>query len=194
MINDKVRDYFGDLPVDQEQYLNDYVNCLDEDKQESIYKYLTENNRQSKGCPDISALKKAISEICPPKIYYWAKCAECGCEYEYELPMCPDCFKNGLECHIKSIIKSELQPPMKVIRYNKHFVTGDGKEKSCYGCENNENSQCQYFGNSNWECKHSTFEACKCNACCSLHKSKNRELYERKRTLKLSCATPLRRD
>ena len=124
--------------------------------------------------------------------YYWAVCMECGCEYDFDLPMCPSCYQKGLECRMKAVKTSEFKPTVKVIRYNKPYITVDKGETNCYDCKDKtEFSFCSHFGQTWWNCK--DYRDCKCNSCCMRMKKANERIAEMKNEQKLSYATPLKK-
>jgi hypothetical protein len=127
-----------------------------------------------------------------PKQYFWAVCLECGCEYDYDLPMCPACYEKGLDCRAKAVKKSDFQPPMKVVRYNKPYMNGDKDETICFNCVHKNQSFCKNYGNPNWSCRREEFESCNCARCCAVAKRYNAELEKNKNENKIIYAVPLK--
>jgi hypothetical protein len=142
----------------------------------------------------ILALKKVYQEITGKKAkeHIWAICLECGCEYDYGLPMCPACYDKGFDCRARAVKKSEFQPPMKVIKYNKQYQNGDKGETVCYNCVHKSGSFCKNFGNPNWNCHREEFESCNCARCCAVAKRYNAELEKNKNENKIIYAVPLK--
>ena len=174
----------------EEQWLSENIERLDEGQKLNFLREL-QNFKEI----TISVLKKVFQDVSGKKVkeHIWAVCLECGCEYDYDLPMCPDCYDRGFECRAKAVKKSEFQPPAKVIRYNKPYLNGDKGEFICYSCIHKKQSFCKNYGNPNWECKREEFEMCECRTCCGIAKRANRQLEETRSAEKFSYATPLKR-
>ena len=191
MINE-LESRFGTASEEQKKWVAENLGKLEQEQKEI---FLRELNKISNGqFPDISTMKNLLVKITGkrPKEYIWAVCLECGCEYDYGLPMCPACYDKGLDCRARAVKKSEFQPPMKVIRYNKQYQHGDKGETVCYDCVHKTN-HCNNYGNPNWNCHREEFESCPCARCCSIAKRINAELEKTRSNNKLSCAMPLKR-
>ena len=146
MIINELEGNFGKATEDEKQWIAVNLEKLDYDLQT---KFLTELHKIHKeGFPDISIMKNLLVRITGkrPKEYIWAVCLECGCEYDYGLPMCPACYENGLDCRAKAVKKSEFQPPMKVIKYNKQ--SNIKYQQKNHGIHNSQNSHCLSNSNS----------------------------------------------
>lgn len=191
MINE-LESRFGTASEEQKKWVAENLGKLEQEQKEI---FLRELNKISNGqFPDISTMKNLLVKITGkrPKEYIWAVCLECGCEYDYGLPMCPACYDKGLDCRARAVKKSEFQPPMKVIRYNKQYQHGDKGETVCYDCVHKTN-HCNNYGNPNWNCHREEFESCPCARCCSIAKRINAELEKTRSNNKLSYAMPLKR-
>lgn len=191
MINE-LESRFGTATEEQKKWVAENLGKLEQEQKEI---FLRELNKISNGqFPDISTMKNLLVKITGkrPKEYIWAVCLECGCEYDYGLPMCPACYDKGLDCRARAVKKSEFQPPMKVIRYNKQYQHGDKGETVCYDCVHKTN-HCNNYGNPNWNCHREEFESCPCARCCSIAKRINAELEKTRSNNKLSYAMPLKR-
>lgn len=192
MINE-LESRFGTASEEQKKWVAENLGNLEEEQKEI---FLRELNKISNGqFPDISTMKNLLVKITGkrPKEYIWAVCLECGCEYDYELPMCPACYDKGLECRARAVKKSEFQPPAKVIRYNKKYLNGDKNEYICYNCIHKKQSFCKNYGNPNWTCRREEFESCNCSRCCAVAKKYNAELEKNKNENRISYAVPIKK-
>jgi hypothetical protein len=178
------------IGAEEEQWISENVEGLDESQKLNFSREL-QNYKEI----TINVLKNVLLAVTgkQSKGYYWAVCLECGCEYDYELPMCPDCYDRGFECRAKAVKKSEFQPTFKVIKYNKKYLNGDKGEKICYPCEHKKESYCKNFGNYQWNCKREEYEMCECRMCCAIARRANEALDKTKAKEKFSYAMPLKR-
>ena len=193
MIINELEGFYGKATDDEKQWIAINLEKLDSDVQT---KFLTQLHKiHSGGFPDVSTMKNLLIRITgkKPKDYIWAVCMECGCEYDYGLPMCPVCYDKGLDCRARAVKKSEFQPPMKVIKYNKKYLNGDRVETVCYNCVHKKDSFCKNYGNPNWNCHREEFESCPCARCCAIAKRYNAELEKNKDENKISYAMPLKK-
>lgn len=192
MIN-AIKNYYGSLIEESEKWIIANCSNLTEEQTGNFKAKLFKEWGRPKGSPDIKILSKVLSEVTgnKPRVYYWAVCMECGCEYDYRLPMCPKCYEEGFECRRYAVKKSEFQPPAKVIRYNKTYIAEN--EPVCYDCINREFSYCRNFGNYNWNCPREDFEMCKCKKCCGIAKRANMAYDEKNKVEKVSDRIPLKR-
>lgn len=191
MIINELEGVYGKATDEEKQWISENLEKLDYEVQT---KYLTQLHKiHTNGFPDVGIMKNLLTRITgkQPKQYIWAVCLECGCEYDYRLPMCPACYDNGLDCRARAVKKSEFQPPMKVIKYNKQYLSGDKGETVCYNCVHKKQSYCKNFGNPNWNCGREEFESCVCSRCCSIAKRYNEKLKDTKQTI--SYAVPLKK-
>ena len=191
MLVDEIENYYkGQLPEETKKWISENCRYFTEEESVNFKKVLFE---QSSKLPDIQKLKNILEKVTGKKarVYIWAVCLECGCEYDYGLPMCPACYDKGLDCRAKAVKKSEFQPPMKVIKYNKQYLNGDRNEIVCYNCVHKKESFCKNFGNPNWNCNREDFESCVCARCCAVAKRENEKLKVEKKVI--SYATPLKR-
>ena len=192
MINE-LESRFGTATEEQKKWVAENLGKLEQEQKEI---FLRELNKISNGqFPDISTMKNLLVKITGkrPKEYIWAVCLECGCEYDYTLPMCPACYDKGLECRARAVKKSEFQPPMKVVRYNKSYMNGDKNETVCFNCVHKNQSFCKNYGNPNWSCRREEFESCNCARCCAVAKKYNAELEKNKNENRISYAIPLKK-
>ena len=191
MLVDEIENYYkGQLPEETKKWIGENCRYFTEEESGNFKKVLFE---QSSKLPDIQKLKNILEKETgkKPRIYIWAVCLECGCEYDYGLPMCPACYDKGLDCRAKAVKKSEFQPPKKVIKYNKQYLNGDKGETVCFNCVHKKQSYCKNYGNPNWTCGREEFESCACSRCCSLAKRFNEKLKDTKQTI--SYAVPLKK-
>lgn len=174
----------------EERWISENIGRLDEGQKLNFMREL-QNYKEI----TISALKKAFQDVSGKKAkeHIWAVCLECGCEYEYELPMCPACFDRGLDCRARAVKKSEFQPSANVIRYNKKYLNGDKGETICYTCTHKKESFCRNFRNFKWACKREDFEMCECRLCCAIAKKANEAFDKARASEKFSYAMPLKR-
>ena len=193
MVINELEGFYGKATEDERQWVAVNLEKLDEELQAKFLKELRRIHKD--GFPDISIMKNLLVRVTgkQPKVYYWAVCLECGCEYDYGIPMCPACYDKGLDCRARAVKTSEFQPPMKVIKYNKQYMNGDRNEIVCYNCVHKNESFCKNFGNPNWNCQREEFESCKCARCCAMAKRINAELEKNKAQNKTSYAIPLKR-
>jgi hypothetical protein len=193
MIINELEGFYGKATEDEKQWIAGNLEKLDADLQGKFLSELHKIHKDSK-FPDISIMKNLLVRVTgkQPKQYIWAVCLECGCEYDYGLPMCPACYDKGLDCRARAVKKSEFQPPMKVIKYNKQYQNGDKGETVCYNCVHKSGSFCKNFGNPNWNCHREEFESCNCARCCAVAKRYNAELEKSRSENKISYAMPLK--
>ena len=191
MFINELEGYFGKLGESEKQWVNENLERLDDASKMNIVHEL----REHRGTISIPVMQKVLEKVTGKKarVYFWAVCLECGCEYDYGLPMCPACFEKGLDCRTKAIKKSEFKPPMSVIKYNKQYMNGDKNEQTCFTCPNKKESYCSNFGNPDWTCHREEFDSCNCKLCCGIAKKANRQLQESRSEQKLSYAVPIRR-
>lgn len=189
MFIDELKNFHLKIGEVEEQWINENVEKLDENQKLNFSREL-QNYKEI----TILALKKVYQEITGKKAneHIWAVCLECGCEYDYGLPMCPACYDKGFDCRARAVKKSEFQPPMKVIKYNKQYQNGDKGETVCYNCVHKSGSFCKNFGNPNWSCRREEFESCNCARCCAVAKKYNAELEKNKNENKIIYAVPLK--
>lgn len=190
MFIDELKSFHLKIGEAEEQWINENVEKLDENQKLNFSREL-QNYKEI----TILALKKVYQEITGKKAkeHIWAVCLECGCEYDYDLPMCPSCYDKGFECRAKAIKKSEFQPPMKVVRYNKKYLNGDKGEAICYSCIHKKEGYCKNFGNHKWACKREEYEMCECKSCCAIMKRANERYENSKAVQKFSYAIPLKK-
>ena len=179
MLLNRLRDHFGDIPAEQEAFITDELENLEEDEQNKIFNFIVQNSRQKDGCPNQDFFKKALDTVKPKKTYFWAVCEACGAEYDFQLSVCPKCYKDGYKCTARTVKSSSMKPQFGLLRYNKHFLNGNADElrecghNSCYDCELNDfDNFCFHFGDPNYVCE--KFRNCKCFRCCKVHKDDNR--------------------
>ena len=191
MINE-LESRFGTATEEQKKWVAENLENSDEEQKEIFLRELNKSNNGK--FPEIAIMKSLLVRITGkrPKQYFWAVCLECGCEYDYDLPMCPACYEKGLDCRAKAIKKSDFQPPMKVVRYNKPYMNGDKGETVCFNCLHKKQSFCKNYGNPNWTCRREEFESCNCARCCAVAKKYNAELEKNKNENKISYAVPLK--
>ena len=194
-VAERLEKFYGKIPENEKAWINDNIESLTDEQKGKFYQALTTVHEFKHGYPEITVMAEVYKKVMnkAPKTYLWADCLECGCEYDYNLPMCPACYENGLDCRAKAVRKSEFQPPMKVIRYNKPYQHGDKGETVCYNCVHKNNSFCRNFGNPNWNCKREDFENCPCARCCAIAKRLNAEYEKNWKCNKISYAVPLKR-
>jgi hypothetical protein len=171
---DKIQMAYGFLSEETKDWVNNNLQRLSENDRANYMDYLAMEWPKRKGIPNKETLQKVLTKITGkgPKKYFWAVCMECGCEYDFDLPMCPACYKKGLECRMKAVTVSDNKPPAKVIRYNKQYFSQE--EKICYDYEFTELSFCYHFGQTDWECRN--LSSCKCASCCIKIKRANEKL------------------
>ena len=189
MFINELEGFFGELGEEERLWVADNLEKLDEDTKSRFFNELNQAHKNKNLKPDISELKKVLEKVTgkKPKTYFWSVCMECGTEYAYTLPICPGCFKKGLECREIAVKKSDCPPPAKVIQFNKdYFIQG---EKDCYSCEYSELSKCKNFGNEKWNCNE--LSTCKCASCCVKNKHENEKYAKENQKIKISFARPL---
>lgn len=192
MIINELEGVYGKATDEEKQWISENLEKLDYEVQT---KYLTQLHKiHTNGFPDVGILKNLLTRITgkQSKQYIWAVCLECGCEYDYRLPMCPACYDNGLDCRAKAVKKSEFQPPMNVVKYNKQYLNGDKGETVCYKCVHKKQNYCKNYGNPNWNCGREEFESCECRTCCAISKKANKAL-EGNKEIKCGYAIPLKK-
>ena len=192
---EKLQEIYGEFDESTRKWISENLKNLGEENEANYLRVIQEEHSKRQGKPDIRKLKIILEKITGKKAreFIWAVCLECGCEYDYGLPMCPDCYDRGFECRAKAVKKSEFQPPMKVINYNKQYLNGDKGETVCYKCVHKKQSYCKNYGNPNWNCGREEFESCVCSRCCAIAKRINAELEKNRNENKVSYAVPLKR-
>lgn len=191
MFVDEVEGKHGKLGDLERQWISENLEKLADNEKLNILREL-ENYKVI----TLKVIKDVYTAVTGKKCkgYYWAVCLECGCEYDYSLPICPACYEKKLECRARAIKTSEFQPPMKVVRYNKTFLKYEN-EHSCFNCENRKESYCPHFGNPYYNCNSEELHSCGCNACCSALKSAQRKVDEwREKGNKQNYAKPLSKE
>lgn len=193
MFIDELREYYGLIDDEAKVYIEDRIGKYKEQEQVKLKEEFIKKFPRNR-FPDISSLSKFFDEH-KPKVtfYFWAVCLECGCEYDYNLPMCPACYDKGFDCRTKAVKKSEFKPTFKVIKYNKHYMNGDKNEPICFTCMHKKESYCAHFGNPDWQCHREEYEMCECKLCCGKAKAENRKLADSMKDKKFSYAMPLKR-
>ena len=189
MFINELEGFFGELGEEERLWVADNLEKLEEDTKSRFFNELNQAHKNKNLKPDISELKNVLGKVTgkKPKTYFWSVCMECGTEYAYTLPICPGCFKKGLECREIAVKKSDCPPPAKVIQFNKeYFIQG---EKDCYSCEYSELSKCKNFGNEKWNCNE--LSTCKCASCCVKNKHENEKYAKENQKIKISFARPL---
>lgn len=179
MIFQELSNQFGKGSQEQAEWISKNVEKLGEEEKKNFLSKLLEMDLMD--FPTIGDMKKVYQDVTgkKPPVYYWSKCLECGAEYDYQLPLCPVCYDNGLECRAYAVKTSENQPPFKVIRYNKKYLQGINDNQNCYSCPNRKMSFCPHFGQVGYECKE--FRECKCFPCCSKARKGEEELLEQQK-------------
>lgn len=182
---------FGKLGDTEKQWVSENLERLEDTTKMNIMHEL----REHRGTISIPVMQKVLEKVTGKKArsYFWAVCLECGCEYDYSLPMCPACFDKGLDCRAKAVKKSEFKPTSKVIKYNKQYMNGDKNEQTCFTCNHKKESYCSNFGNPDWTCHREEFEMCECKLCCGIAKKANRQLQESNAEHKVSYAVPFKK-
>ena len=191
MFVNELEGYFGSFGADEKGWINSNLESLGDDEKMNYVTALKNLHGKREGVPTIQNLKIALEKVTGKKQpnYMWSVCLECGCEYDYKLPMCPSCFEKGLECRAISVKKSDFPPSMKVVKFNKTYL-GDGKEQNCYSCAHRSMSHCKHFGNPDWTCRE--LQYCNCAHCCVIMKSANEKMRGQK-TVVSPYVKPLRR-
>lgn len=187
MIINELEGFYGKATEEEKQWVAERIDRLSEEEQQNFLHTLHQEHKN--GFPSISIMKNILARVTGKRQtgFFWAVCLECGCEYDYGLPMCPSCYKKGLECRAVEIKTSELKPPAKVIRYNKPCG-----ENNCYNCDKTELSFCYHFGQTNWECHN--LSTCPCASCCIKEKKANIKLEEQRNgAMTLKYAIPLKK-
>lgn len=187
MIINELEGFYGKATEEEKQWVAERIDRLSDEEQQNFMHELHQSHK--KGFPSIFIMKGILAKVTGKKQtnFFWSVCLECGCEYDFNLPMCPACYKKGLECRAVAVKISELYPPAKVIRYNKAYG-----EKNCYDCDKTELSFCHHFGQTNWDCRN--LSTCTCASCCIKQKNANRRIEEqRKEKVVFKYAIPLKR-
>ena len=190
-IIERIESEYGELGQTEKNYLLQNLHYFTDEEKENFMIALAKNRKNKKEKPSVSDYADAIKTLGKkPPVYYWCKCLECGCEYMYGLPMCPDCYDNGFECRAYSVLHSEFRPPIKTIKYNKQYMFGEEGEQICFNCVNKKMSFCEHFGKADWYCK--DYRECPCSSCCIKNKKKNEEIAKQTETRKPCYRIPLK--
>ena len=191
---ERLEKFYGDIPEMEKAWIEDNIESLTDEQKGKFFKALTTAHEFKNGYPEISVMATVFKNVMnkAPKTYAWSICKECGCEYDYRLPCCPACYEKGLDCRAKAVKKSDFQPPMKVVRYNKPYMNADKGETICFNCVHKNQSFCKNYGNPNCTCRREEFESCNCARCCAVAKRYNAELEKNKNKNKISYAVPIK--
>lgn len=180
---------YGFLDEETKEWVENNLKYLTESEKANYLDILKKEHPAKRGIPTKEVLEKVKIKVTGKgsPIYYWAVCMECGCEYDFTLPKCPDCYHKNLYCAIRSVKTSKDKPHAKVIRYNKPCG-----ENNCYDCPNTELSFCWHFGKTDWECHN--LSNCPCASCCIKEKRENEKIEaQRKSGVTLKYAVPIKK-
>ena len=194
MFIDDVKEYYGQIDENAEQLINDVIGKYSKKETEKL------KNELFKAFPighfpDTEKLAKFFDSHKPAtRYYYWAKCNDCGCEYDYSIPFCPSCEREGKHSSGLKIIKTDYEPAKKYIRLNKPWLTPynvmgnkdvNGECVFCKKVDKPQENFCFHFGDPDYHCKYMGCDesSCKCSNCCSFYmrvQRKENEKMERK--------------
>ena len=163
---------YGFFRPEEKQWVEEHLKYLTETERINYLNFIKVDFPKTKGLPDIKTLKNTLLKVTGKKapVYYWKVCADCKTEYSFQLSLCPACYEKGMDCRMYEVKKSELRPPITVIRFNKTFFRLKG-QLSCYDCISRKQSYCSHFGQTDWECRE--FRDCSCSKCCIEYKKWN---------------------
>jgi hypothetical protein len=176
MLNE-IQMVYGFLDEETKKWVEEKTRYLTEEQKQVFLDTLKKEYPAKKGIPDKESLQRVLTKVTgkAPTVYFWAVCMECGCEYDFSLPKCPDCYHKNLLCSVRSVRTSMEKPPAKVIRYNKPCG-----ENNCYDCQNTELSFCYHFGKTDWQCHN--LSNCPCASCCVKEKRENEKIEARRKS------------
>ena len=188
MFIDDVKEQYGQVSDESEQLIQDVIGKYSKKELEALKNELIKTFTVM---PDTEKLAKFFDNHKPQaKGYFWSKCDDCGCEYDYRIPFCPRCEREGKHSSGYKVIKTEYVPSKKYIQLNKPWLT----PLKCYGekdvhgecvfCKKVEKPQdnfCFHFGDPDYHCKYMGCDesSCKCSNCCSFYMRLQRKENER---------------
>ena len=177
MLLEQLQKYFGEADEETSDFIREHSEGYTEEEEKRIYSWIIEKKSKKFGFPDINFLARAFREFASEqKKYFWCICDVCGKGYDYSLPVCPHCYKEGKLSNRYKVRVSDTKPPASVPKYNKAVLRNYDERGSCYDCEQSALSFCDKFGNPFHNCK--DFRNCQCKACCTRNKKLNRDFYE----------------
>ena len=115
MLNE-IQMVYGFLDEETKQWVENNLKYLTESEKANYLDALKKEYPARKGTPTKEVLEKIKIKITGKgsPIYYWAVCLECGCEYDYSLPKCPDCYHKDLLCTAKAVRLVKKNPTQKL--------------------------------------------------------------------------------
>lgn len=170
----KLQDYYGASNDEAEMYINGRLSDCKHGDEDKIFTKIKSAWSRSKGFPPKEVIAKAFNDVLQKhQNYYWKVCNDCGCEYSYKMPICPDCYKNGFESRAYTVKVSAEKPNVNVAVFNKPYLTPiyDTDKIMCYDCKEVRMSFCYRFGDPEYYCR--DLEQCRCKQCCIAHKKSN---------------------
>ncbi len=188
MFIDDVKEQYGQITEDAEQLINDVIGKYSKKEVEVLKNELFKTFTVF---PETQKLAKFFDSHKPKvKIYYWCKCNDCGCEYDYRIPFCPSCEREGKHSSGYKIIKTDYEPAKKYIQLNKPWLTPynvngnkdiHGECVFCKKVDKPQENYCWHFGDPDYHCKYMGCDetSCKCSNCCSFYMRLQRKENER---------------
>lgn len=188
MFIDEVKKQYGQISEDTEQLINDVIGKYSKKEVEVLKNELFKTFTV---LPETEKLAKFFDAHKPKvKIYYWCKCNDCGCEYDYKIPFCPSCERDEKHSSGYKIVKTEYEPAKKYIQLNKPWLTpfnymgNKDIHGECVFCKKVDKPQeafCYHFGDPDYHCKYMGCDesSCKCSNCCSFYMRLQRKENER---------------
>ncbi len=174
MFIDEVKKQYGQISEGAEQLINDVIGKYSKKEVEVLKNELFKTFTV---LPETEKLAKFFDAHKPKtKVYFWCKCDDCGCEYDYTIPFCPSCERDGKHSSGYKIVKTEYEPAKKYIQLNKPWLTPynvQGQKDphgECVFCKKVDKPQskfCWHFGDPDYNCSY--FNVCECNVCCSFY-------------------------
>ena len=174
MFIDEIKEQYGQISEDSEQLIIDVIGKYSKKEVEELK---NEFFKTFSTFPPTEKLAKFFDGHKPKtKVYFWAKCNDCGCEYDYRLPFCPRCEREGKHSSGYKVVKTDYEPAKKYIQLNKPWLTPynvngnkdtNGECVFCKKVAKPQEKYCFHFGDPDYRCSY--FEVCDCVVCCSFY-------------------------
>jgi len=178
MFIDEVKQQYGQISEEAENLIQDVIGKY---SKKELEKLKSEMFKTFTVFPETEKLSKFFDGHKPAtKYYFWAKCNDCGCEYDYTIPFCPKCEREHKHSSGFKVVRTDYEPAKKYIQLNKPWLTpydikGDkdihGECVFCNKVEKPQDNFCYHFGDPDYHCKYMGCDesSCKCSNCCSFY-------------------------
>lgn len=179
MFIDELKEQYGQIDEDAENLIQDVIGKYSSKELEALKNELF---KAFTVFPETQKLAKFFDSHKPKtKTYFWAKCDDCGCEYDYTIPFCPRCEREGKHSSGYKVVKTDYEPAKKYIQLNKPWLTpysnkgmtdNFGQCVFCKIVDRPQDKYCWHFGDPDYNCNY--FSQCECKACCAFYRKAQR--------------------